>query len=221
MGGIVSRTNPSICAPESNSAFEDLRREQRLHSLLENFPSARLRRHILCEGAVATCEDIQRRLDESSVKIDINNPFAKRGLLMPSGVADVFEDTFKDIFFYEDYNENKCRNGLLLAAATREDAVKHDIIHSDTRSEETVFIAEKGSVLVSMSKHVIRRLDAPITYVEWLRQGNANRDHVDRGPSNASLLLYKNDKNPVLRCATDACTVWGLKRTDFRSVLHI
>lgn len=220
MGGIISRTNPSHCTPESNIAFEELRREQRLHSLLENLPSARLRRHILCEGKVATCEDIQKRLDESFVKIDIKNPFAKRGLLMPSGVAEVFEDTFRDIFFYEDYNENKCRNGLLLAAAIREDAVKHDIIHSDTRSDETVFIVEKGSVLVSMNKHVIRRLVAPITYLEWLGQGNSTNNHVDRGPSNASLLLHKNDKNPVLRCVSDACTVWGLKRTDFRSVYN-
>jgi hypothetical protein len=147
MGGIVSRTNPNISPPSSslqNTDLKGLRREQRLHTLLSAFPAARLRRHILCEGTVATCEDIQLRLDESYVKLDIKNPFAKRGLHMPSGVSEVFEDTFRDIFFYEDYNENKCRNGLILAAAKREEVSKHTIMHSDTIAEDKIFVVEKG-----------------------------------------------------------------------------
>jgi len=46
-------------------------------------------------------------------------------------------------------------------------------------------------------------------------QGDIDKD-VDRGPSNASILLYKSEKNPILRCASDICTVWGLNRSDFR-----
>lgn len=145
MGGIVSRTNPENCFLDDSNSQDSSRFEKtanaairEVHSLshkLAHFPQARLRKHVLEERAIAELEVIEQKIDGSGPyycyePLDIEDPFKKRGLLMADFVQSGFEDIFRELFFYADYEENKCRNRLLLEAAKKEEAAKYTILQS-------------------------------------------------------------------------------------------
>jgi hypothetical protein len=174
MGGIVTRTDPKNCylkeSDSNSSELFELQSEKRISNILMDYSFARVRRHIYVEKSITSLQKLIDRLETSYHGLDINNPFAKRGLIMTEGVVHVFTEIFKELFFYENYDYYLCRNTLLLEAAFKIEAYKHNIIQSDLTSPETLFVLEKGKLLMSLNKKIIRRLIAPLTYKEWLIQ---------------------------------------------------
>ena len=232
MGGIVSRTLPENCAlgDRDSSLMQTvvkrvLRETSSLNHKLAYFPQARVRKHVIEESCVASVDEIERKVDSKSPEycyeqIDIENPFKKRGLLMADFVQSTFEDTFRELFFYENYSGNQCRDRLLLEAAKKDEAVKYTILQSANFNPGTLYMIEVGKVVVSVNKKIIRRLTAPITYREWLEQGGENKD-VDIGPSNASVLIFTCSSSPLLRVASEKAILWGLRRDDFRGIVSL
>ena len=198
--------------------------DSRRELLTSSTPGARLRKSLYEKGQLSQLDDLEKRIDSFSPdcvyeRIDMNDPFKKRGLLMKTEVQQRLKETLSELFFYESHGQNTCRDTLLIEAASREERAKHTIIQSKYVNSNTMYLVEKGKAVISDRKRIVRRLTAPITYLEWLEQGGETKD-VDIGPSNASILLHSCERNPTLRCIADSI-FWSLTRDDFRGIVSL
>ena len=231
MGGIVTKTEPRNCTLEDeNTGFryavrQALKKVQR-HALFEQNRATRVRVGIVVDGHITDIDDIEGRVDAFSPycvyeKIDMNNPFKIRNLLMADFCQSKFKETFETIIFYDQMlGQSECRDRLLIEACEKLEFKKHTIVQSQYLNTDTMYMLERGKMLMSVQKQIIRRLIAPITYVEWLVEGGENKD-IDIGPTNASVLLFAADINPTVRSVTDDTVVWALKRNAFRGIFSL
>ena len=129
MGGIVTKTDPRNCTLEDeNTGFryavrQALKKVQK-HTLLERSHDARVRKGIVVGGHIADIDEVEGRVDAFSPycvyeKIDMNNPFKQRDLLMSEFCQSAFKETLRTIIFYEMPGQNVCRDRLLVEACEK------------------------------------------------------------------------------------------------------
>lgn len=231
MGGIVTKTEPRNCTLEDENtgfryAVRQALKKLSKHTIFEKSRATRVRKGIVADGHITEIDDVEGRVDAFSPhcvyeKIDMNDPFKQRALLMKDFCQNKLIETFETILFYEQTpGQSLCRNRLLMEACEKLEYKKHTILQSQYLNIDTMYLLERGKMLVSVHKQLIRRLAAPITYVEWLVEGGENKD-IDVGPTNASVLLFPADINPTIRSTTDDTVVWALKRNDFRGIISL
>ena len=84
-----------------------------------------------------------------------------------------------------------------------------------------MYIVERGAAHVSLRKHKIRSLKAPVTYLEWLETGGEEHRSLDCGPINEMQLMYDSEASPNVRATSDQATLWNLYREDFRRLTKL
>jgi CRP-like cAMP-binding protein len=92
-------------------------------------------------------------------------------------------------------------------------------MQSEGLNARKMSIVEKGKAHMSLRKHPVRSLKAPVTYTEWLAMGGDSTTSLDCGPYGEMELLFDVPATPNLRATTKHATLWSLYRHDYQRVV--